>query len=136
MNRERLIRLRDELRAEMKKLSKTRHFDMRTWFRVDEPEVGIEQREVVCGTSACALGVACTIPEFRDAGLHLECRRGEYYPKFGEETTYGAAEKFFDITFDQTHFIFDPFYYRDVDGWAITPDMVADRINKVLDGEM
>lgn len=67
-----------------------------------------------CGTTACAFGYAACIPKFRKAGLKYE------YDYDGMaivifKNTYGlyAAEDFFNITNDESYYLFDPYNYSE-----------------------
>lgn len=74
-----------------------------------------------CGTVGCAMGWACTIPEFKALGLGLDAAgNGAYAVRFdppndetGEETKFGftAAARFFGINGDQAHYLFNPQAY-------------------------
>lgn len=74
-----------------------KHFDMSHWF-AHNGEHSIGAKEVTqkvltdCGTSACALGWACTIPSFRKAGLRM--------PLNDISSTYVYADAFFDADSD------------------------------------
>lgn len=109
-----------------------------------------------CGTTACACGWACTIPEFREAGLHLELVSSVWRPSYDlvyEKTeldrlpmgkvTYtnlSAAAAFFDLSRDAAERLFYPdSYFRpedwddpDRDGYATTPAEVAARIRELI----
>lgn len=106
-----------------------------------------------CGTVACACGWACTIPEFREAGLYLGrtamlSYSSEYVLKYtttsltvpvGKVTYQGipAAARFFAISEDQAEDLFYSSSYfavnnEDEDAAAISPAMVAARIRKLI----
>jgi len=119
----------------------TGRFDLRSWAGNDDiPWEG--NPNLSCGTSACAVGWATTIPEFRDAGLHLTSGWGEaglHLTDAGLEyncpedgITYPAftgVEKFFGINFDTAMWAFSNDAY---DGEA-TPQDVAERLQYLLD---
>ena len=86
--------------------SAAQHFDLDTWFCHEKKDhahrVGpyITRRALNhCGTTACALGWASTIPSFRKAGLKIATR------SFGPEPLR-KAEKFFGLTTQQAEFLF------------------------------
>lgn len=89
--------------------SANRHFDMESWFSHSgdhEIKGAITQRIMRdCGTTACALGWACTIPSFRKAGLHLEV--GFRAPMYGGVIGLSSATRFFEITGLQSLDLFD-----------------------------
>lgn len=109
------------------------HFDMGYWFRHHGDnhyhdlygKSELTRRDLnLCGTSACALGWAATIPSFRRDGLRLT-PTGVY---FGNEWCEGAeaAVVFFDITDDMAYDLFGG-ANRDK-----TPKQWAKRARKVL----
>lgn len=88
-----------------------------------------------CGAAACAVGWACTIPEFRKAGLRMTT--GEY-PVFRHHTSFDAVVKFFKIALEGYYYdettrvaiqLFDGSSYTSN---RVTPKMVAKRIRKLL----
>lgn len=83
-----------------------------------------------CGTASCALGWACTIPEFRAEGLTLD--RFDT-PSFDGDCGYGAAVHFFDLHRDQALELFSPTYYGS-GSWhqKIKPCEVAARIRGLV----
>jgi hypothetical protein len=112
--RRRLLKLAKFLRT-----VKPERFDMGTWVGGDwdgKPDLS-------CGTRACAMGWATTIPEFRALGLRLG-RRGtsaEGLPVFpvlkGERGSTWAtcAEKIFGLNQGEASYLFIP-------GWGDTPN--------------
>lgn len=91
-----------------------------------------------CGFAACAVGWACTIPEFAEAGLKLAARpkySKEYdvtmVPKYNDLKGFGAVGKFFGIGLDTVEYLFDANSF----GSSATPrpSTVARRIRKVVE---
>lgn len=131
MNRDRLLRLAahlDTLPAES--------FDMGHW-GVWNPRG--------CGTVCCALGHACSIPEFAAEGLTLEFGTDREPDEAGElalvvlkrgnlwyATGYRAASALFDIPAQLSRDIFDPGSYADAVPEGIRPADVARRIREVV----
>lgn len=85
-------------------------FDLGSWI-----EIGFyEEFTPGCGATACAFGWACTIPEFKKAGLFLKgaipVLRGfndqDRYPE-----GFKTASKFFDISERDALYLFSPDYY-------------------------
>lgn len=112
MNTVRLLMLADRLES-----VPAPRFDMESWCE-GEWEPGAT--EFPCGTTACALGYATTIPEFQALGLHL-VRDYEYDPNHTyvvlgptrhEHGTYMssmlAARELFDLTHEQVMELFLP----------------------------
>lgn len=123
MNLHRLVVLETKLRS----IPESR-FDISTWVGTKElPWGGAE--DLSCGTVACALGWAATIPEFRELGLRLERREilGTQHAglvAFEQEHGFGAAGKFFDLSLKASLYIFSASNYA----LRPTPTQVADRI--------
>ena len=134
----------DRLRLLAKKLrSLTRaqakyHFDMNAWFDHDEEADGHEHPVparptskdlLTCGTTACALGWATTIPALQKAGL----RMGLYFegssvhiPVYRGVSGVEAAAKLFGIYHDVAQYLFGG------DDFARTPKQVAKAIDKII----
>lgn len=91
--------------------------------------------ETDCGTRACAIGWACTIPEFKELGLDFKpwtdglddgesAMFGE--PHFNHSFGFEASALFFGISFgDAIELFSDESYPSGVDA---TPSEVADKI--------
>jgi hypothetical protein len=94
-------------------------FDMGVWFD--------SSQEPGCGTTACALGWATTIPALRDAGLS---RDEDGDPTFGGLRCLSAAAAFFEIDTKQSVLLFWPYSYCEVDDRS--PKGVAARIRGLL----
>lgn len=132
MNRERLTILATFLAT-----IPPERFDLGTWAGNDKIHWGGE-KDLSCGTTACAMGWAATIPEFQALGLHLEipahgfAQNGFAQIRFGNEIAFAAAAEFMDLTPRETDYLFDPDYYDD----GATPAEVIARINQfLLDGK-
>lgn len=72
--------------------------------------------DLSCGTTACGLGWATTIPSLRKAGLRIVRRAGGHIPVLGDHVPhYGtdAAAELFGITFYEAAFLFLPEIYND-----------------------
>ena len=96
-------------------------FNMGVWYEQ------YERGTPGCGTAACALGWATTIPAFRDAGLYRdEC--GD--PTFGFACGLGAGANFFGLTAEQSSHLFWPYSYGKNDDKS--PRGVAARIRELL----
>lgn len=110
----------DRLLTLAKRLDKVpvKQFDMSYWGMEWDPEAG----ETVdfapadptkeCGFAGCAVGWACSIPEFIDAGFRLFQGTPTYNPGgFVVWQHFDAPVHFFDITEDQAHYLFGMSYY-------------------------
>ena len=61
-----------------------------------------------CGTTACALGWACTMPKFRKLGLSMESG----VPKLtGVVGAFPAARELFGLTYNESYYLFKPRNY-------------------------
>lgn len=110
MNEKRLLKL-----AAVLKTVPAKHFDMGHWAGGEYDEEGVQLEAgkslfgakgqgtpKTCGTTACAMGWACTIPEFKSAGLKM---RG-FNPTFRGEHSFRAAAEFFDLTPYEVDYLF------------------------------
>jgi hypothetical protein len=129
MNKKRLLKLADYLETVPRK-----RFNMDHWASAKfcgKPK----EPEHECGTSACALGWACTIPSFKRAGLKfIECGSNfwthiDLVPDFEGSTGYGAAASLFGIRYSQAEWLFSP------ESPARTPKQVAKRIRKFVESD-
>ncbi len=108
MNRQRL-NLLIELLSDYSKRLKNHRFDMRYWFNEDY---------FACETTACALGTACMSPLFNQQGLAFSRNftggpAPGYEPSYkGKSYGYAAGAAFFELTYDESRFLFDPYGYE------------------------
>lgn len=93
---------------------------------------------VQCNMAACALGWAASLDVFRKEGLMLkvadldaeeEDDRLCAQPMYKGMSGYDAAQKFFGLSWDQTHDVFDFGRYLEA---KPTPAAVAARIDAIL----
>jgi len=127
MNRKRLKKLKYMLENHVTIFPKVR-FGMRSWAKAAD-------NNGICKTSACALGSAASYPDFIKEGLHLQGR--EYIKvKFKSTTGFRAGSHFFSINHQDSHYLFNPEYYKTKDGWnkrRITRKDVIERIDEILE---
>jgi hypothetical protein len=96
--KKRLLTLAKFLRTVPKK-----RFKMWTWATGDFCGKVKEPEHNECGTAACAIGWACTIPSFRRAGLKLTDAewsikdKPHKIPVYEEKEEFEAAEEFFGL---------------------------------------
>lgn len=83
-----------------------------------------------CGTQACAIGHACSIPSFKRAGLKLKLWFGILKPSFDNQTGFSAAMAFFDLTWPEIDRLFAASGPSD----RTTPKQVAKRIREFVKG--
>lgn len=116
-------------------------FDLDSWAcpiqRV--PNALVNGRHVVCGFSACAVGHACFDEDFRKLGWSWNGTQ----PRFGGQGGLDAAQLFFGITGREAERLFLPEEYSKFVRAKYTKlpknvreaKMVADRVQKLMDGE-
>lgn len=99
-------------------------FDIETWFYQEDPG---------CGTAACAIGIACMMPEFQALGLSLQddvtCPQFRY-PHYNGSSGWLGVVGFFDFVGAKersiSNYLFDPSGYDPHE--PPTAAMVAARI--------
>jgi hypothetical protein len=129
MNARRLLLLADFL----EKLPRKR-FNYNTW--VGDSWEGA--KDLSCGTTACALGWAATIPILRRAGLELrQSRAGNGYVALRgkrvsehNDPSFLAAMHVFDICEDDVHYLFTPYGSRLLP--TVGPKAVAKHIRRYV----
>lgn len=142
MNKDRLLKLADFLEKQVP----ADKFAMHSWYKPSPSNFNknwsASDIEALggCGTSACALGWATAIPEFKDAGLVLSwiplrfCG-GHFTVRYKEYEAFDAASEFFDIGSMHAEFIFGN-DDMDINGNVQTEkDGVGDEHNKERDND-
>jgi hypothetical protein len=125
MNTERLKVLADFLLT-----VPSEQFNLREWRSRENDDDGssIDDEELLedCKTTACAVGWACTIPAFKEAGLAF----GGHHVWFEGECSWGAVQEFFGLYKIEATYLFSHASYV---GTRRTPEDVADRIYEMID---
>lgn len=111
------------------------NFDLSTWRAGDCSGFVTDEKlnNHTCGTTACAVGWACSIPEFINLGLHMPLHRvsaWSSYPVFSGQVSWDAVEKFFGITQEESKYLFQSDYYYGTS--EATPSGVAIRIKQFV----
>lgn len=102
MNKKRLQKLADHLRT--------------------VPPEKLNMDEWNCGSASCAVGHACSIPEFAAEGLSLELSFfGNLIPFFDGLENWAAVHDFFDLSEDEAQELFGSDAYQD----HVTPSEVS-----------
>lgn len=124
-------------------------FDMGIWWS-DKEEYWDADHEVMlrtydeaygdCGTAGCLIGHACSIPEFREAGLSMVATTFGYQPNYQGWTDFDAAGRFFGLTYTQAHNLFSPasrwYSSRTSNGRNdVTVEMVIEQLDSILKEE-
>lgn len=92
--------------------AKVRGFNLGSWFGNRTPLGRKDYVSRDCGTTACAVGEATYIPEFKALGL----KRHGHGVAFGHLRDMDAAAKFFGLTYYDTSDLFNPCRYASGDG--------------------
>lgn len=85
-------------------------------------------QDLSCGTTACALGWACTMPAFRRLGLRL----GDFYPSLRSDpilNPYEVAAELFGLDPYEAEELFAPQTDREI---LATPKYVARKIERFV----
>lgn len=142
VGRRRLLKLADLLEADAKN-KKGIKFDLGLWGRVndvsydDKPKV----TTVDCGTTACAIGLACISGVFKKGGLSARLTTGagnggnHILPVYGRRNGFNAVETFFAITSRASKFLFTDADYPETTG-AKGERAVAKRIRDFVSGKI
>ena len=130
MNRARLNTLADALDVH----PAPAQFDLSDWFfdhttEQTLPAVTTDNDPIHCGYAACAVGYACTLPEFRAEGLTFTTAGGEpNEPAYKDAKGWEAVCKFFDIARINAEDLFSGDSYYD----KPEPQDVAKRIREYI----
>lgn len=151
MNKERLLKLADLLEADAANPNGLK-FDLGYW-GIDARQAEADSYEkkqelqdlghcftkgqpvpVDCGTAACAVGLAALSGAFAPEGFTYQLTSmGDVEPVYEEDTTWGAVERFFDLTDAQSTRLFMSSSYPESKG-AVAELAVAKRIRGLCDG--
>ncbi|SRR5258706_6072013 len=112
------------------------NFYMRSWM------VGkhkLKKRTLSCGTTACAIGLASTLPDWKKAGLTMTIGRidsgnTDWYPVFKgyyNDSDWFGGPKFLGIKESDFNYIFGGFYERTPKEEAKVIDDFITRIMKI-----
>jgi len=86
-------------------------------------------KDIECGTTACAIGWAGHVPEFRKFGFKL-LDNGLIVPSYKGTRGWEAVEKFFGLTSAEALHLFSMYHYSKGNGTL--PFEVANRIDKFV----
>lgn len=155
MNVERLKALSNLLRADAAN-PKGAKFDLAAWSGYDDGHGNNNHNYVLdrkgkptktptmsCDTFVCALGLAALDPEFNKAGLNFTVmprQRGDtawMVPEFNGSTGMEAGALFFEISVNDSQYLFDPSCYdhaiEEAEGELIVAERVDNLINGIVD---
>lgn len=118
-----------------------KNFDLDNWACVtnltksweDYAEVGdngelLGWKRATCGYTACAVGHAASIREFRNSGFHIILDGASAVPRYGPCLGWGAVRAFFDLDTGDADYLFSGDKYHA----EATPRDVASRIREVV----
>jgi hypothetical protein len=80
-----------------------------------------------CGTAGCAVGYAMQMPIFNELGFSYHAER----PSYNGKRDWEAVQCFFDLTFDQSQYLFYGPQYPNC--WDTTAEEVAFRIFEFIE---
>ena len=137
MNKERLLKL-----AAFLETVPERKFDIQSW-RCESNEAGASEfnsdllqdqylRDPDCGTTGCAVGWACSMPEFQAEGFIWTLTGPGLLRKVGGISGWPAVRAFFDLVQEDATALFDEYSYT---ARANGPKDVAQRIREMVAGE-
>lgn len=106
-----------------RRVTPTHKFNLESW-----------RYKTSCGTVCCAIGDATRIKKFKAEGLHFNTAAGT--PEFGSYKSWAAAREFFELSKDQTYYLFYGVSTALVKGYPngfdTTPKEVAARIRSFI----
>jgi hypothetical protein len=106
-------------------------FNLKSWGVVETRRRGfLWLKRVECGTTACAVGLACLSGAFAADGLTYEIEKRGMIPLYGDCDNWEAVEAFFGLTRKQSTLLFSADEYLEGSG---TPLAVAKRIRALVD---
>lgn len=112
-------------------------FDLSCWFDTEPEYLDHAPSHVAeqalagnnyCGTAACAVGLACVLPELREEGLRFH--NNSPTPKFERWLAWDAVQMFFDLSAREADLLFGTTSYHPKH--RTNPIAVADRIDELL----
>lgn len=139
----RLLKLADLLVKDTKN-KKGIKFDLSTWARPSRKRRSSDfELSVDCGTTACAVGLACVSGAFKRSGLGYETNglwTGDEFriiPVFQHHRNFDAVERFFDISDFEAEFLFINYKYpKKLRKGAKGERAVAKRIREFVAGKV
>lgn len=142
MHIERLLKLASLLDANADNPTGVK-FSLHTWGEIDQldfektPEGNIP---LDCGTTACAIGLACISGAFADDGLTFRLTSkshgmgNNFSPLYQEHREFAAVREFFGLKFEDAHYLFlDDSYPADFRKGAVGERAVAKRIRDFVE---
>lgn len=140
MHKERLLKLAALLEADAEN-PKGVKFDLSRWgYQPDLPEdVTPDHVPASCGTTACAIGLACTSGAFKEEGFtgrlysRADGEGNNIVPAYDGKLAFDAVSLFFELTHGQAHRLFTDGAYAIADRQgAIGERAVARRIREFV----
>lgn len=118
MEKERLLKLADLLDRDAKN-KKGIKFDLGYWGYRDAAKRTTKPKRIAvdCGTTACAIGLACISGAFKSDGLTFKLVSKDngggnnFVPLYGGHDSFSAVQEFFGITMFDAHYLFSDTSY-------------------------
>ncbi len=126
----RLLKLADHLR-----MVKPEQFDYRSIVDISDAAYAgfvydsspyrkqLAASRITCGATACAIGHAATVPEFKRLGLKIK----GFNVRLGRKENFAAMREVFILTRDESLHLFDPFEGRHVEMGRVPPESASPR---------
>ena len=118
--------------AEFLRTVPRKRFNLESWVDDEYPPV-LDPENPECGSTACAVGWATTIPEFQALGLYLSVVNGVLFPVFGGWERLHAVVCFFGLTIAEgEHLFFDSSYshLEEMQGTKVVIERIEELIQK------
>lgn len=105
-------------------------FDLENWRSAPHTLSPTDEDLNTCGTTACAVGWACSMPEFKAEGLYYNGHMPVYAPVDAQPLSYWrAVEEFFGLSFIEARWLFSIECYSTPSLWNVITrlDIAASR---------
>jgi len=102
-------------------------FDLWDWRSAPHTSLPLTDEDLItdedlktCGTTACAVGWACSMPEFQTEGLYYDGHTPIYAPVDAQPLSYWrAVEEFFGLSYIEAQWLFSVECYSTPSLWRV-----------------
>ena len=96
-------------------------FDLENWRSAPHTSLPITDEDLkTCGTTACAVGWACSMPAFKAEGLYYNGHMPVYAPVDAQPLSYWrAVEEFFGLSYIEARWLFSDKCYSTPSLWSV-----------------
>lgn len=102
-----------------------KNFNLHNWANGPHPP---KKPTLECGSTACAIGLACTIPEWKKDGFKMVAEGDAYCPEYGPYASFDAVSRYLRITYEDVMYLFHEDSYLP----EASPQDVANRIKEFI----